>query len=153
EANNAYLVDALTGAVLISRNFGPTFDATAIGCADVAPTVGITGTPVVDTTTNTAYFYSKNSAGDWTLHAVSTDDLTDRAGFPLTIHGTAQNDPTATFNSIYELQRPGLLLMNGVVYAGFGAHCDIGPYRGWIVGVTTTGVVRTFFSALANTTA
>jgi hypothetical protein len=153
QANNAYLVDASTGAVLVSRNFGPAYDATAIGCADIVPTVGITGTPVVDATTNTAYFYSKSSAGAWTLHAVSTDDLTERANFPVAISGNAQNDPTAPFNSIYQLQRPGLLLQNGIVYAGFGAHCDIGPYRGWIIGVTTSGVIRTRFTTLANTTA
>ena len=81
---------------------------------------------------------------------MSTDDLTERAGFPVTIAGTAQNDPTATFNSTYQLQRPGLLLMNGVVYAGFGAHCDIGPYRGWIIGVTTAGVIRTMYSTVAE---
>src|SRR5262249_40936187 len=96
EANNAYLVDALTGAVLASQNFGPPFDARPLGCGDVQPTVGITGTPVVDATSNTAYFYSKGSAGAWTLHAVSADDLTERAGFPVTISGSAQNDPTVT---------------------------------------------------------
>ena len=153
EANNLYLVDALTGVVTSSRNLGPTFDAAAIGCGDVVPTVGITGTPVVDTTSNTAYFYSKNSAADWTLHAVSTNDLSERPGFPVTISGSAQNDPTVVFNQTYELQRTGLLLMNGVVYAGFGSHCDVGPYRGWIIGVTTAGVIRTRYTTLANSSA
>jgi hypothetical protein len=153
EANNAYLVDALTGAVLLSRNLGPAFDATTVGCSDVIPTVGITGTPVVDVATNTAYFYAKSSAGGWTLHAVNADDLTERAGFPVTIGGSAQNDATAAFNSPYQLQRPGLLLMDGVVYAGFGSHCGLGPYRGWVIGVTTAGVIRTMFTTLANTTA
>jgi hypothetical protein len=151
EANNVYLVDALTGVVVTSRNLGPPFDATALGCGDISPTVGITGTPVVDATTNTAYLYSKSSTGDLTLHAVSTADLSESPGFPVTITGPAQNDPSATFQSTYQLQRPGLLLMNGVVYAGFGAHCDIGPYRGWIVGVTTAGVIRTMFATAANT--
>src|SRR5262249_53473113 len=57
----------------------------------------------------------------------------------------------ATFNSIYQLQRPGLLLMNGVVYAGFGSECDVGQFRGWIIGVTTLGVIRTIFTTVANT--
>jgi hypothetical protein len=42
------------------------------------------------------------------------------------IRGTAQNDPTKSFSATYELQRPGLLLMDGVVYAAFGGHCDTG---------------------------
>jgi hypothetical protein len=150
EANNLYLVDALTGAVTNSRSLGPGFDAQPLGCGDVVPTIGITGTPVVDVTTNTAYFYSKSSAGAWTFHAVSTADLSERAGFPVTISGTAQNDPTVTFNPAYEGQRPGLLLMNGVVYAGFGSQCDVALFRGWIVGVTTSGVIRTMFTTVAN---
>ena len=32
------------------------------------------------------------------------------------------------------LQRPGLLLIGGVVYAAFGGHCDYGDYRGWVLG-------------------
>jgi F5/8 type C domain/Abnormal spindle-like microcephaly-assoc'd, ASPM-SPD-2-Hydin len=154
EANNLYLVDARTGAVTRSRNLGPAFDAaTTLGCADVIPTVGITGTPVVDASVGTAYFYSKSDQGEWSLHAVSTADLSERPGFPVTISGTAHNDATATFNSTYQLQRPGLLLMNGVVYAGFGAHCDIGPYRGWIVGVTTSGSIRTLYTTQTDPTA
>jgi hypothetical protein len=151
EANNVYLVDARTGVVTSSRNLGTAFNEQPLGCQDVTPTVGITGTPVVDVTTNTAYFYSKSSAGDFTLHAVSTADLSERTGFPVTVGGVAQNDPTATFNTIYQMQRTGLLLMNGVVYAGFGSECDIGPYRGWIIGVTTAGVIRTIYTTVANT--
>src|SRR5205823_1557730 len=43
----------------------------------------------------------------------------------------------------YHLQRPGLLLMNGVVYAAFGGHCDIAPYRGWVVGINGTSGATT----------
>ena len=31
-----------------------------------------------------------------------------------------------TFNPAWERQRPGLLLMNGWVYLGFGSICDRG---------------------------
>ena len=34
-------------------------------------------------------------------------------------------------------------MMNGVVYAAFGSHCDRVPYEGWIVGVSTSGGVVT----------
>ncbi len=151
EANNIYLVDAQTGAVTNQRNLGPAFNASSIGCGDITPTVGITGTPVVDNAAGTAYFYSKSDTGVWSLHALGTADLSERAGFPVAIGGAAQNDPSVTFNSTYEHQRPGVLLMGGVVYAGFGAHCDIGAYRGWIFGVTTSGVVKARFTTVANT--
>jgi hypothetical protein len=153
EENNLYLVDSQTGAVSNQRNLGAGFDANALGCGDVIPHVGVTGTPVVDAAANIAYFYSKNNAGAWSFHAINTADLSERAGFPVTIGGAADNDPTVTFNSTYEMQRPGLLLMNGVVYAGFGAHCDIGSYRGWIVGVSTAGVVKARFATVAKSTA
>jgi hypothetical protein len=29
-----------------------------VGCNDLAPTVGVTGTPVIDDTTNTAYLFA-----------------------------------------------------------------------------------------------
>jgi fibronectin type 3 domain-containing protein len=155
EANNLYLLDAVTGAITNSRALGAAFDAThlpnGMSCGDIQPTVGVTGTPVIDTSTGTAYFFSKSSAGTWTLHAVDATNLAERAGFPVTIAGTAQNESTQTFNGPYEHQRPGLLFMNGVVYGGFGAHCDIGPYQGWIVGVSTSGQIKALFSTEKGT--
>ena len=152
EANNVYLVDGTSGAVVANRALGAGFDASAaFGCGDISPTVGITGTPVVDKATNTAYFYSKNAAGDYSIHAIDTGNLAERAGFPVTVTGTAQNDATAVFTSRLQLQRPALLLLNGVVYAAFGAHCDAGAYRGWVIGVSTAGVVKARFTTVVGT--
>jgi hypothetical protein len=149
EANNLYLLDGVTGAITNSRALGAAYNASAgVGCGDINPTVGITGTPVIDTSSGTAYFFSKSDTGVWTFHAVDATNLAERAGFPVTIAGTAQNEPLHTFDSIHQHQRPGLLLMNGVVYGGFGAHCDIGTYRGWIVGVSTTGQIKALFSTV-----
>jgi hypothetical protein len=40
------------------------------------------------------------------------------------------------FNATYQRQRPGLLLANGNVYAGFGSFCDFAANisRGWLLG-------------------
>src|SRR5262249_22569458 len=92
EANNLYLLDAVSGAITNSRALGAAYNASGgLGCGDIQPTVGITGTPVIDTSSGTAYFYSKSSAGVWTFHAVDAGTLAERAGFPVTITGTAQN--------------------------------------------------------------
>jgi len=34
-----------------------------------------------------------------------------------------------------ELQRAGLFYGNGMVYVGFGSHCDIGAWRGFVMAV------------------
>jgi hypothetical protein len=56
------------------------------------------------------------------------------------ITGEAENlaPEVVPFEPVQLLQRPALLMMNGVVYAAFGSHCDISPFEGWIVGVSAT---------------
>jgi hypothetical protein len=36
------------------------------------------------------------------------------------------------FNSCMQLQRPGLLLKDGIIYSAFGARADQDPYHGWV---------------------
>jgi hypothetical protein len=145
EANDLYVLDGDTGAILASRALGAPFDPNAtLGCGDISPTIGVTGTPVIDNSTGTAYLFSKTNLNGtivWYFHAVDVVTLAERAGFPVPITGTADNDPTQTFAPLMQHQRPGLLLMNGVVYGGFGSHCDHRPYRGWVIGVSTGGQI------------
>ena len=141
ELNNIYGFNATTRAQLWTRNLGTPFDAvTTLGCSDIKPLVGITSTPVVDPATGTEYVMSKVGAPSvaWYLHAIDITNGAERAGWPVLIQGVADNDATLRFSATNELQRPGLLLMNGVVYAGFAGHCDRRPFQGWITGVSTS---------------
>ena len=83
-------------------------------------------------------------------HAVSVSTGVEKTGFPVTIQGAASNMASLAFDSMHHLQRPGLLLMGGMVYAAFGAHCDAPPWQGWIVGVSTDGSRQTRWVANQN---
>nr|WP_141726301.1 choice-of-anchor D domain-containing protein [Actinacidiphila rubida] len=142
ENNTAYGLDRRTGHIDWQRNFGPAFPASAIGCGDLTPSIGASATPVYDPATNAVYFTTKVDDGTathrhptWLMHAVDPSTGAERDGWPVTISGKPGNAANITFDPYYEQQRPGLLLMDGVVYAGFGAHCDVVPYRGYVVGV------------------
>jgi len=151
QANWIYGLDPITGAVRWSRNVGTPWNATDItGCFDIFPTVGVTATPVIDDATGIAYFTSKTyKAGghtaQWKMHAVAVATGVEQSGFPVIIAGAASNDAGETFNAKTQNQRPGLLLMNGVVYAAFGSVCDELPFQGWVIGVTTSGVIQTMW--------
>jgi outer membrane protein assembly factor BamB len=142
ETNDVYGLDPENGRERWHKNVGAPFDPTTLRCNDLTPDIGITGTPVIDTATNTAYFVAKSTDKDGThavMHAMDVATGAEKPNFPVTIAGVASNAKDVPFDPIHHLQRPGLLLMDGTVYAAFGAHCDAAPWQGWIVGVTTSG--------------
>jgi hypothetical protein len=51
--------DGLTGKLIQSRTLDPPFAASDVSCGDMPNTIGIAGTPVIDTATDTMYFFSK----------------------------------------------------------------------------------------------
>lgn len=153
ENNNVYGLDLQTGAVRWSRNVGLAWPAATIGCGDLVPNIGITATPVYDPATKSLFFTAKVAVGgdanapSWYMHSIDPATGAERAGWPVVIKGAPTNDPTRPFNPYTAMQRPGLLLLGGVVYAGFASHCDYGSYVGYVVGVkTTTPAVSTMWA-------
>lgn len=145
ENNAAYSLSTANGAVEWQQSFGTPFPAEVVSCGDLTPTIGSTSTPVYDSATGTVYFTTKVADGPtpqqphWYLQAVSMATGASRPGYPMVIQGTADNDPTVTFDPVVQMQRPGLLLVNGVVYVAFGSHCDYGKWRGWVMAINVQG--------------
>jgi iron transport multicopper oxidase len=148
EQNNIYGLDPSNGKQLWSKSLGTPWNPGEISCADLSPDVGVTATPVIDPATNLAYFtYKTYVSGDsgavrWYMDAVSVSNGDTASGFPQELAGVAQNAPEVKFEPTTQLQRPGLLLMKGVVYAAFGSDCDTSPWDGWVFGVSTSGEVK-----------
>jgi hypothetical protein len=157
EKNQVYGLDPSSGAAKWSKSLGTPWNPADISCADLTPSIGVTSTPVIDTSTGIAYMthktYAAGTSGParWYMDAISMASGAEQPGFPVELAGTAQNAPSRTFSPTTQLQRPGLLLMGGVVYAAFGAHCDVKPWQGWIFGVSTAGKVTARY--VDNTTA
>ena len=152
EADWTYGLDPVSGAILWSRNVGTAFnEGSQEGCGDLSLS-GITATPVVDPSTGIVYYtdkqYISGHSGNtqYWLHAVNPTTGAEEPNFPVLYQGPADNDPTQSFDAYYQDQRPGLLLVGGVVYAAFGSTCDYGTYEGWVIGVSTSGQITTRWS-------
>ncbi|HEY1451204.1 MAG TPA: PQQ-binding-like beta-propeller repeat protein, partial [Solirubrobacteraceae bacterium] len=157
ENNKVYGLDPATGALRWpALNLGTPWKAADISCADLAPNIGVTATPVIDPVANVAYMTHKtyvsgsSGASRWYMDAIDIATGTEKAGFPVELAGAAQNAPGQVFQPTRELQRPGLLLMNGVVYAAFGSDCDSVPWQGWVFGVSTAGQTKARWVAVSS---
>ncbi|GHO87884.1 hypothetical protein [Dictyobacter formicarum] len=121
-----------------------TVSSSNVGCGDINPEYGITGTPVIDPSTNTLYVVAntlENGVNTYRLHAIDLTTGNDKPGSPTLIQASVQGSTgTVTFNSVIQMNRPGLLLLNGVVYIGWGSHCDndIAHYHGWLMGYSAS---------------
>jgi hypothetical protein len=139
ENNTVYAIDQHSGTILLNPNFGKPVRF-PIGCSNNGPNVGINSTPVIDLNSNTMYvvMYTQDTGGPaHRIHALDLGSLSDKVTPQLvTASHTLTDGTTFNFNATYQRQRPGLLLLNGTVYAGFGSFCDYGANlsRGWLLG-------------------
>lgn len=121
-----------------------TVPASDVSCTQIDPEIGITSTPVIDPAKGTIYIVAMRkimgatTTYDQQLHALDVTTGAERPGSPVTIQatfpGTGEGGTTETFVPKNYKQRPGLLLLNGVVYTAWSSHCDIGTYHGWLIG-------------------
>ena len=143
EGNTIYAIDVHSGAILLSQNFGSPVQY-PLGCNNNGPNVGINSTPVIDPSSGTLYviIYTQDATlgPTYRIHALALGSLTDKVTPQIvSASHTLSNGTTFNFNATYQRQRPGLLLANGNVYAGFGSFCDFNANlsRGWLLGWNT----------------
>src|SRR5690348_2977123 len=115
-------------------------------CADLIPEMGITATPAIDPSTKTMYVVAETKeAGSYhfKLHALDITSGAERPGSPVEINGSDQTPP---LNQLIQLNRPGLLLLNGKVYTAFGSNGDFAVnsvyWHGWIFAYDATTLQR-----------
>jgi Big-like domain-containing protein len=117
---------------------------------------GIPGTPVIDTVGGTLYLVSKtleNGTVVHRLHALDISSGAEKFGGPMVIKASSSyvspvtgKTYNTTFNSLHQLNRPGLLLLDGVVYIAFGSNSCNDDATGWILSynATTLGQIAAF---------
>jgi Chitobiase/beta-hexosaminidase C-terminal domain len=158
ENDSIYAFDADSSAKpiwqisLLTAAHGAGAGATAVpwqdaGSPDVAPTVGITGTPTINPATNTMYVVAatKESGNYFSrLHAINIITGQEQPGSPVNITatvtgtGNGSSGGKLTFSPLWENQRPALNYYNGYVYFGYAAHGDLGPWHGWLFAYNAT---------------
>jgi hypothetical protein len=118
----------------------PASDAYISGysCPDIPFEFGITGTPVIDPSTQTVYLVANTkSGGDWyqSLHRLSLLTGAEQTNSPVNIAASVTNSSgvLVPFMPEWQLQRAGLALTNGSVYLSWAAHCDNNIWQGWIM--------------------
>jgi len=122
-------------------------------CTNIEPSIGITGTPVIDPYPNSnpnpvMYFVTKSVDTSQNyhqrLHAVDVITGVEVFGAPVEI--TTPAGSPEPFDAFLQNQRPGLAMTydansNPQVYIAWASHCDTPEYHGWVMKFTVTSGV------------
>ncbi|HEV2379545.1 MAG TPA: choice-of-anchor D domain-containing protein [Terriglobia bacterium] len=123
------------------------FPSSAVNCTNIGSQVGITGTPVIDPVQGVLYVVAatdENGTFYQRLHALDITTGAERFGGPVPISasvvgkGSGSVGGMVAFNPVMEDQRPGLSLVNGVVYLAWASYCDDTPFHGWLMGYNSS---------------
>ncbi len=140
ENDTVYALAADTGAVLWSSHVGTPVPSSALSCGNITPTVGITGTPVLDVARGEIYVVADELSGGSPAHVLVGLNMYSGASLLNQRVDPPGQSPAAI------LQRTGLNLSNGHVVFGYGGNNgDCGTYSGWIASVPEGGGTTGYF--------
>lgn len=126
-----------------------TASGTTLPCHGVTgyPESGIVSTPVIDAASGTMYVVAKtleNGTVFHRLHALDVTNGSEKLSAPVAIAGsvTTQAGSVVRFNSLHAMNRPALLLDNGILYIAFGSNgCNDSSY-GWVLAYDATTLTQ-----------
>src|ERR1022692_3467002 len=125
ENDTVYALSSATGRVVWATHVGPPVPAQSLPCGDIGPTVGITGTPVIDQSRGEIF-----AVADELVRGKPAHMLVGLAMAAGRIEMTHDVDPAGADTAAL-LQRTGLTLDAGQVVFGFGGNDgDCASYRG-----------------------
>jgi len=155
----AFDADGLSPNILWQVSFIDPPTVTTLNCialgfvCNVWPITGITGTPVIDPSTNTIYVVVRTQQGVNSLQELHALDITtgaEKFGGPVSIVATVNGTGSGSshgkvlFSTLHDIQRPAMLLANGNVYIAWA-----GQAHGWVMAYNATTLAQV---AVFNTT-
>ena len=142
ENDTVYALSSATGRLAWSMHLGRAVPAGSLPCGNIAPTVGITGTPVIDQSRGEIFVVADELVRGRAAHIlVGLATTTGR------IEMTRNVDPAGAHPASL-LQRTGLTLDADRVVFGMGGNFgDCGSYRGRVEAVPETGGSPVVFTA------
>jgi hypothetical protein len=148
DSNNGANASPLWSVSLLGAAYGAAAGAQLYGG------LGITSTPVIDPVSGTLYVVGATFEGGqvvYRLHALDVTSGLEKFGGPVTIAGSVAGTASDSVSGVLTLtprnhnQRAGLLLLNGVVYIGFGSNSEgeDAVWHGWIFGYGASSLAQT----------
>jgi hypothetical protein len=134
ENDTVYALSSATGGRVWSRHLGRPVPSGRLPCGDIGPTVGITGTPVIDQSRREIFVVADELVRGRPAHVLA--GLSTATG---RVEMTRDVDPAGSVPAAL-LQRTGLTLDAGRVVFGMGGNFgDCGSYRGRVIAVPEAG--------------
>ncbi len=141
--DSVYAYDAQTYALLWHVSLGKPQASNDVGCSDVQPEYGISGTPVIlrsGTSHATIYLVAATEPSSYSfhtqLHALDLGTGLDATpAVEISPSATLADGSTVGFDPQNQWNRVGLASGSNSIYIGIGSHCDnnSGNSTGWLL--------------------